>query len=113
MEKGEKVALLAIGVNLILFGIKSIFAEISGRFALRADAFHSLSDVVASSTVFAGLLVARRKTRSFPYGLYKVDIIATVMPVSCLSRSIRSISLSWCAMSSDAVGSSSRIIRDC
>ena len=67
MEKGQKVALLAIGVNLVLFGLKYIFAALSGSIALKAEAFHSFSDVIASSTVFAGLILARRKTRSFPY----------------------------------------------
>jgi cation diffusion facilitator family transporter len=46
--------------------------------ALRAEAFHSLSDVIASSTVFAGLIIARRKIRSFPYGLYKVENLVSV-----------------------------------
>jgi cation diffusion facilitator family transporter len=78
MEKGEKVALLAIGVNLLLFAIKYFFAGLSGSIALKADAFHSLSDVVASSTVLGGLVIAKRKTRSFPYGLYKVENLAAV-----------------------------------
>jgi divalent metal cation (Fe/Co/Zn/Cd) transporter len=66
MDKPQKVALLAIGVNLVLFGLKYVFAEISGSMALKAEAIHSLSDVIASSTVFAGLIIAKRKTRSFP-----------------------------------------------
>jgi len=79
MEKGQKVALLAIGVNLALFGMKCLFAFLSGSIALKAEAFHSLSDVIASSTVFAGLILARRKTRSFPYGLYKVENLVSVI----------------------------------
>ncbi len=79
MEKGEKVALLAIGVNLLLFTIKYAFSNLSGSIALKADAFHSLSDVVASSTVLGGLFIAKRKTRLFPYGLYKVENMASVI----------------------------------
>lgn len=79
MDKGEKVALLAIGINLVLFGIKYTFSTLSGSIALKADAFHSLSDVVASSTVFVGLIIAKRKTKSFPYGLYKVENLVSVM----------------------------------
>ena len=79
MGKDEKVAILAIGVNLVLFGIKYTFAALSGSIALKADAFHSLSDVVASSTVFGGLIIARRKTKSFPYGLYKVENLVSVI----------------------------------
>jgi cation diffusion facilitator family transporter len=79
MDKGEKVALFAIGINLSLFGIKYAFSTLSGSIALKADAFHSLSDVVASSTVFVGLIIAKRKMKSFPYGLYKVENLVSVM----------------------------------
>ena len=79
MEKGVKVALMAIGVNLLLFAIKYFFSGLSGSIALKADAFHSLSDVVASSTVFIGIVIAKRKTRAFPYGLYKVENLASVL----------------------------------
>ena len=79
MEKSQKVALLAIGVNLVLFGLKYLFADLSGSMALKAEAIHSLSDVIASSTVFAGLIIAKRKTRSFPYGLYKVENLVSVV----------------------------------
>ena len=78
MEKGQKVAFLAIGVNLLLFGMKYLFAELSGSMALKAEAIHSLSEVIASSTVFTGLIIAKRKTRSFPYGLYKVENLVSV-----------------------------------
>ncbi|MGD2029644.1 MAG: cation diffusion facilitator family transporter [Desulfobacterales bacterium] len=79
MEKGEKVAALAVGIHIVLFGIKYIFSMLSGSIALKADAFHSLSDVVASSTVFVGLIIAKRKTKSFPYGLYKVENLVSVV----------------------------------
>jgi divalent metal cation (Fe/Co/Zn/Cd) transporter len=79
MGKDQKVALLAIGVNLVLFGLKYLFAGLSGSMALKAEAIHSLSDVIASSTVFAGLIIAKRKTRSFPYGLYKVENLVSVV----------------------------------
>jgi cation diffusion facilitator family transporter len=79
MDKGEKVAAFAIGIHLVLFAIKYTFSTISGSIALKADAFHSLSDVVASSTVFVGLIIAKRKTESFPYGLYKVENLVSVM----------------------------------
>ena len=79
MEKGQKVALLAIGVNLGLFGMKYLFAGLSGSVALMAEAFHSLTDVIASSTVFAGLILSKRKTKAFPYGLYKVENLVSVI----------------------------------
>ncbi len=79
LEKDQKVALLAIAVNITLFTLKYVFAEFSGSMALKAGAFDSLSDVVASFTVLAGLVIARRKTRSFPYGLYKIENLVAVV----------------------------------
>jgi cation diffusion facilitator family transporter len=78
MERGQKVALLAIGVNLGLFGMKYLFAMLSGSMALTAEAIHSLSDVIDSFMVCTGLIIARRKTKSFPYGLYKVENLMSV-----------------------------------
>jgi divalent metal cation (Fe/Co/Zn/Cd) transporter len=78
MEKSEKVAILAIGLNLVLF-IKYTFAAISSSIALKAEAVHSISDAVASLTVFGGLKIAKRKTKPFPYGLYKVENLVSVI----------------------------------
>ncbi|MBM3241128.1 hypothetical protein FJZ31_33005 [Candidatus Poribacteria bacterium] len=76
MEKSEKIAVFAISVNLALFGIKFTFAMLSQSITLKAEAIHSLSDVVASLTVFGGLMLAKRKSTKFPYGLYKeADIV--------------------------------------
>ncbi|MDD2497434.1 MAG: cation diffusion facilitator family transporter [Desulfitobacteriaceae bacterium] len=78
MSKGERVAMLAVAVNVFMFGFKYVLAHYSGSMALRAEAFHSLLDVVASSTVLGGLLIANRKTRMFPYGLYKIENLVSV-----------------------------------
>ena len=73
MDKGEKVAIISIVTNLALLGIKYLFATLSGSMALMADAIHSSSDVLAALTVFVGLRISKRKSKSFPYGLYKVE----------------------------------------
>ena len=83
MEKSGKVSIVAIAVNLVLFGMKYTFAALSGSIALKAESFHSLSDVVAAFTVFGGLIIAQRKTKSFPYGLYKVEnLVSTIVALS-------------------------------
>ena len=79
LDKGHQVALLSIGVNVFLFGMKYFFALQSGSVALKAEAIHSLADVVASATVLVGLVIARRKSRAFPYGLYKVENLVAVL----------------------------------
>jgi len=79
MEKSEKIAIFAIGVNLALLGIKFTFATLSHSIALKAEALHSLSDVIASLTVFGGLMLAKRKSKKFPYGLYKVENLVSII----------------------------------
>lgn len=79
MEKSEKIALQAILVAFFIFGIKLIAAIITGSIALKAEAFHTLTDFIASLTVYAGLKIAKRKTKSFPYGLYKIENLISVI----------------------------------
>lgn len=79
MEVSERTVLLAVAMNLILFGIKYAAASVSGSIALKAEAFHTFADFIASLTVFAGLKIAKRKTKSFPYGLYKVENLMSVV----------------------------------
>jgi cation diffusion facilitator family transporter len=79
MEQGQKIAILAIVVNVVLFATKYMFAGLSGSIDLKGGAFDSMSDVVASSTVFVGLVISRRKTTSFPYRLYKVENLVSVI----------------------------------
>ncbi len=79
MEISERTALLSMAINFLLFGVKYLAASASGSIALKAEAFHSFADFVASSTVFVGLKIAKRKTKRFPYGLYKVENLMSVL----------------------------------
>lgn len=74
-----RVGLYSIGVNLLLVSLKASLAALSGSLALAADAIHSLVDVLASLVVLAGLLIARRRSSAFPYGLYKVENLVSVI----------------------------------
>ena len=78
MEVSERTALFSMAMNLVIFVIKYLSASASGSIALKAEAFHTLADFIASSTVFIGLQIAKRKTRSFPYGLYKIENLMSV-----------------------------------
>ena len=73
MEVSEKTAWLSILTNLVLVGLKTILAILSGSLAIKADAIHSLSDVVSSAVILLGIKTSKRQIRSFPYGLYKVE----------------------------------------
>lgn len=79
MEQNEKIGAYSIGINLLLVGIKGLIFYLSGSVALIADAIHSATDVIASVTVFAGIKISKRKSKNFPYGLYKVENFVSLL----------------------------------
>ncbi len=79
MTESEKIGAYSIGINLTLVGIKALLAVLSGSLALIADAMHSCSDVISSATVLAGIKISKRKSKSFPYGLYKVENLVALI----------------------------------
>lgn len=66
-------------VNLAVVGAKFVLSIVAGSLALRADAIHSLVDVFGSIALILGLIISGRKTKSFPYGLYKVENLVSVI----------------------------------
>jgi cation diffusion facilitator family transporter len=72
------VALLSVGFNILLVLLKYGLSILSGSIALRADAIHSLVDVLSSLGIFVGIKISERKSSSFPYGLYKVENLAAL-----------------------------------
>ena len=74
-----KVALLSCLVNGFLMTAKYFLGEASGSMALKADAIHSLADVISSLSILGGILIADRKTKTFPLGLYKVENLVSLV----------------------------------
>lgn len=79
MDQGEKIGFYSVGVNLLLVGIKAFLSFLSGSVALLADAIHSSTDVISSMTVLAGIKISKRTSKSFPYGLYKVENLVSLL----------------------------------
>jgi cation diffusion facilitator family transporter len=79
MDAGERLALSSLGINLLVTGLKYFLGVFSGSLALLADAVHSSADVVSSASIWAGIRLSRRKTKRFPYGLYKVENLVALM----------------------------------
>ena len=79
MELSDKTGFLSVGINLLLVVIKYTLAVLAGSVALLADAIHSFSDVISSATVFVGIKISKRKSRGFPYGLYKVENLVSLV----------------------------------
>ena len=59
--------------------LKGGLAFLSGSVALVADAIHSATDVISSITVLAGIKISKRKSKNFPYGLYKVENFVSLL----------------------------------
>jgi cation diffusion facilitator family transporter len=85
MEVSERIVLYSIAVNVSLVICKYGLAVFSGSLALRADAIHSCADIVSAASIWAGIRISRRKTRLFPYGLYKVENLMALVTVGLLA----------------------------
>lgn len=72
-EDPSRVALYSTILNIFIAGIKGLLAYLSGSSALLADAIHGLSDTFASLLVLVGIWFSQRKSKDFPWGLYKVE----------------------------------------
>jgi len=80
IARDKAAALISITVTIFLVVLKYSIGALSGSIALVADAIHALTDVLSSVAVLIGLMIASRKpTKSFPYGFYKVENIASLL----------------------------------
>jgi len=75
----ERVALYALLINVMLTAIKGVLACFSGSLAVAASAIDSATDSVASLTILGGLKLSTRKSPTFPYGLYKIENVISVI----------------------------------
>jgi len=79
MDKSERVAALSLANNVFLSSFKLGLALLSGSVALIADALHSFTDVIGSAAVWIGLKISKRPSWKFPYGLYKVENLVSLI----------------------------------
>jgi cation diffusion facilitator family transporter len=76
--QAAQVAWASIAVNIFLSLLNLAIATASGSLAVAAEMVHNLVDLVASVAVLAGVKIAERESRHFPYGLYKVENVVAV-----------------------------------
>jgi cation diffusion facilitator family transporter len=74
-----KVAVFSLLVNVGLVLVKVILSFATGSLSLEADAVHSFIDILGSGALILGLVISRRKSSAFPYGLYKVENVVAVI----------------------------------
>ena len=74
-----KISIFSILINTLLSLIKIVGGKFSGSAALMADGVHSLSDLAASLSVYAGIIISNKKSEAFPMGLYKVENLVALV----------------------------------
>jgi cation diffusion facilitator family transporter len=74
-----KISIFSILINALLSLIKIVGGKFSGSAALMADGVHSLSDLAASLSVYAGIIISNKKSEAFPMGLYKVENLVALV----------------------------------
>lgn len=78
-KKLERMGVYSLLVNIGLVVLKLGLAALSGSLALAASATDSAIDIFGSVAVLIGLAISKRKTKTFPYGLYKVENMVSVV----------------------------------
>ncbi len=66
----------SITVSALLVALHGAIAAASGSLAITAELIHNFVDLVSGGAVLTGLTIATRKSRVFPYGLYKLENVA-------------------------------------
>ena len=80
LRQGQKIAFMATAVTLTLAVIKGFIGYSFDSKILIADAFHSVADLVAIFASGFGLwLATKKKSRRFPYGLYRSETLASLL----------------------------------
>jgi len=75
-----KAFVIGIALNLTFVIVETVFGFAANSMALLADAGHNLSDVLGLVVAYAGmLLVKRRPSPRFSYGLKKSSILAALI----------------------------------
>ena len=76
--KVERWGWYSVAVNIVLAAINAVIALVSGSLAVEAEMIHNLVDLLAAIGVLIGLKLSTRKSKEFPYGLYKLENVITV-----------------------------------
>lgn len=67
---------MSLGLNVALTGAVFSLYLLTGSAALLAQSVHSLTDVIGSVLVLAGIYLSEKRSERFPWGLYKVENLA-------------------------------------
>lgn len=87
-----RLAALSLCLNTSLTALKYLLFLLTGSYAILAETVHSLTDVIGSVLVVGGVHLSERKTKQFPWGLYKVENLAAVLSAGFIFVSAYEIS---------------------
>ena len=80
LESGAQLALAGMGLNAVLCAAKIGVGLIGHSYALIADGFESLLDIISSLLIWGGLKIAARPPdASHPYGHGKAEPVAAIL----------------------------------
>jgi cation diffusion facilitator family transporter len=80
LESGARLALAGVGLNVALCVVKITAGVFGHSYALIADGFESMLDIVSSLLIWAGLKIAARPADdSHPYGHGKAEPVAAII----------------------------------
>ena len=68
----------SIAVSITLAAINLVIATGSGSLAVQAEMVHNLVALLSAIGVLIGLKLSTRKSKAFPYGLYKLEDVMAV-----------------------------------
>jgi cation diffusion facilitator family transporter len=75
----ERWGWLSVGVNVVLALLNLAVVWASGSLAVTAEMMHNSIDVASAVAVLVGLRLSTRENEDFPYGLYKVENVVSVV----------------------------------
>jgi len=75
----ERWGWYSMGINVLLIAINLAVAMASGSLAVEAEMVHNIVDLFTATGVLIGLKLATRTSKAFPYGLYKVENVVSVV----------------------------------
>jgi cation diffusion facilitator family transporter len=78
-EESIKIAGYSTILNASIVIVKGILALFTGSAAVLVETIHSITDLIGSIFVLGGIALSRKRTPSFPWGLYKVENIAAIV----------------------------------
>lgn len=76
--KIERWGWYSIGVHMVLMLLNLAIARASGSLAVTAEMVNNGVDLFSSVAVLVGLKLSSRKTKAFPYGMYKLENMVAV-----------------------------------